>query len=82
MASQPTSRIAATIGANIRFARESKGLRQRDLARQLDTEAFMVSRWERGAHKPSDERMYELADALGRDVEWFFADNQPEREAA
>lgn len=32
-----------------------------------------VSRWERGKHRPSDERLIGLADVLGRESAWFYA---------
>ncbi len=82
MTSQATSHIAATVGANIRLARQAKGIKQRDLAALLDTEGFMVSRWERGAHRPTDERMQALADALDRDVAWFYTDHSLREQAA
>lgn len=73
MASQPRSRIASNIGANIRALRKERGLLQHELAALIDTQHFMVSRWERGAHHPSDEYVAALATALKVDVADLYA---------
>lgn len=74
------SQVSRQIGANIRAARKAKGLTQGQLGRLIGTENFQVSRWERGEHRPTDESMHALAQALELDYIDFFA--QPEREAA
>lgn len=56
----------ARVGANIRRARDAKGLSQAALARQLSapTEARDVSRWELGKNMPSWANLHGLAAAL------------------
>lgn len=60
---------ASTVGQNIKAARTAKGWTQRELAGQLDTDTLSVSRWERGANRPSAIHEAKLADLLfGGDV--------------
>jgi transcriptional regulator with XRE-family HTH domain len=72
MASQVSNRI----GANLRAARKSAGLTQRQLAERIGTDSFQVSRWERGANRPVDDTLAALADALGLDWADFYADER------
>ena len=74
MASQVRRQLALTIGRNIKAARDAKGLTQRDLAEAIDTDSFSVSRWERGAHKPSDDALAALAAALEMPLSDFFTE--------
>lgn len=79
--------ISQRIGANIRRAREAKGYTQAMLA-QLIGEAGdfgdqTISRWERGAHRPSDdtlERLAEVLDVAG--LTYFFEIHEEPEEAA
>lgn len=51
----------------IKALRESLGLTQGQLAKQIGVEWHTVMRWERGRHKPSPlalERLYQLRDSL------------------
>ena len=76
MSSGQPHHVKATIAANIRAARDAKGLTQRELARLAgDVDPLQVSRWERGLHRPSDTNVYELAKALDRDFAWFYTDH-------
>lgn len=63
----------ALIGDRIRAAREKAGLSQRELADQIPGKADggQVSKWERGEHRPSDDTLKAIAQALGRDIAWF-----------
>lgn len=77
MASQPANHIKATVGRNVKVARDLRDLTQRELADLLDVDAFQVSRWERGVHRPSDETLFALAQVLDRDPAWFYTDHEP-----
>lgn len=41
-----------------------------------------ISKWERAIYKPADETLFALAEALGRDLAWFYTDHEPEEVAA
>lgn len=76
MPSQASSRIATTIGQNIRAARGSAKLTQRALAEKVDVDPMLVSKWERGWHKPSDENLTLVALYTGRDLGWFYTQHR------
>jgi transcriptional regulator with XRE-family HTH domain len=80
MSSGQTDHAAATVARNIRSAREARGLKQRELARLLNEEsdAMLVSRWERGANRPSFENLVRLSEVLGHDLAWFHTDHERE----
>lgn len=53
-------------GAELKRARESMGLTQRDVAEHVGVaHAKVVSRWERGAYRPAPENMGPLTRLLG-----------------
>lgn len=54
------------LGARIREYREAAGLTQDALAEQLPgkSNGTQVSKWERGAHRPSDDTLEHIAKAL------------------
>jgi transcriptional regulator with XRE-family HTH domain len=56
--------IRHTIGANILRERQRRGLTQRQLADALDVDTMQISRWERGAHRPSAMHETRLAALL------------------
>lgn len=57
--------LAATFGANLRAARKARGMKQRELAEAMGLKDFMaISRWERGEHRPKDENLIALCEAL------------------
>jgi transcriptional regulator with XRE-family HTH domain len=71
-----TTDLAATLAINLRTARKAAGLTQHGLAVLLERgDAMTVSRWERGEHRPSDERLIACAAILGRPVSWFYTDH-------
>jgi transcriptional regulator with XRE-family HTH domain len=74
MPSQAPRQIKTIIGLNLSAARQARGLTQRELAQALDTDAFQVSRWERGTNRPSDVTLMRLAEALGVEYVSFFID--------
>lgn len=74
MAGEMTERI----GARIRERRVELGMKQRELADKLGSDAIdnqRISDWERGVNRPSDRYMEKLAAALDRDVSWFFRED-------
>lgn len=74
MQRQAPRQIPQIIGANIRSARKRHRLTQHQLATMAGTQAFQVSRWEMGVHRPKDEMLAALAHALEMDLADFFAD--------
>jgi transcriptional regulator with XRE-family HTH domain len=78
---QATRQIKEIVAANIKAARVSAGLTQRELGRAVnDVPALAVYRWEAGLVMPNTSNLAGLADALGCDIAWFYTDH--EREAA
>jgi transcriptional regulator with XRE-family HTH domain len=64
------------MAANIKAAREAREMTQRELASLVnDVDTLAVSRWERGVSRPTDANLHALAEALGVDVAWFFAEH-------
>lgn len=80
MQRQETRHVPQTIGANLRAARIRKGLTQHQLSIAAGTQAFQVSRWEKGRHRPKDEMLVSLGDVLGMSLADFYA--EPEGVAA
>lgn len=74
MTSQPGRQIKTIVGANIRAAREAKGLTQSELASRLPgkVESPGISRWERGLILPGLTYLVALAHVLDRSVDWFY----------
>ncbi len=76
--SQASSSLAATLARNVKQARRDAGLSQRKLAEKLDTDPSLVSKWERGVHRPEDTTLLAVGDLTGRDFPWFFTDHSGE----
>jgi transcriptional regulator with XRE-family HTH domain len=72
MLHQMVSDHAERIGARIRERREELGLTRRDLIRQIDgiISDNDLYRWETGKHRPRDDTLTVIAEALGRDYAW------------
>src|SRR5258708_25254698 len=72
MARQKSTHVdsAAAVGARIRAARERRGLRQRDLAFEGCTPAY-ISRIEAGARIPSLQLLREFGKRLGVSAEYL-----------
>lgn len=81
MTSQVTSGRATTLATNIRLLREQDSLTQRDLADKLGVDPMLVSKWERGKHKPAERNLIALSDVSGRNVAWFYTDHGLEHAA-
>lgn len=71
MAQQPV------LGDRIREARASKGWKQRELASEVEVEPITVSRWERGATTPDLDVIRLVAEATGKPLSYFIADEDP-----
>jgi transcriptional regulator with XRE-family HTH domain len=65
------------LGDRIREARASKGWKQRELASEVEVEPITVSRWERGATTPDLDVIRLVAEATGKPLSYFIADEQP-----
>lgn len=63
------------LGDRIREARASKGWKQRELASQVEVEPITVSRWERGATTPDLDVLRLVAEATGKPLSYFVADD-------
>lgn len=74
--SQATSQLRATVAANLDFAITSKGMTNRAVAEAIGSTEHQVWRWRRGRVKPSDITLAGLADALDRDLAWFYIERE------
>lgn len=75
MTSQAQRHIKAIVGANVKAARDNKGLTQTQLAMAMGMEPMSVSRWERGIVMPAVPTLHKLAEHLGQDIGWFCTDH-------
>ena len=67
------------IGEKIRELRQNyggKGISQEDLAKEMETTANTISRWETATYKPSAKELHKLAQLFGVTIATFF----PEKE--
>ncbi|SDJ11221.1 helix-turn-helix domain-containing protein [Natribacillus halophilus] len=67
-----------TIGFNVRYYREMKGLTQKQLAEDICTQA-QISKIEKGDIIPLSSTLYEIAKKLDIDVNYFFQIGEHER---
>jgi transcriptional regulator with XRE-family HTH domain len=74
VSSQAPSKLASIVGSNLRAARDRKGLTQRQLAALIDVPDLNISRWERGAHRPSEANLHALAEALDMTYADFYTE--------
>jgi transcriptional regulator with XRE-family HTH domain len=68
------------IGPRIQEARLAAGLSQSELAVKAGNSTSTIQSWELGSRHPRFDGLQRLAEALGRDVSWFYT--APERAAA
>lgn len=54
---------------------------QRKLAARIDCDPMLVSKWERGWHRPNDQNLFALARELKRDLSWFYVERELEEAA-
>ena len=78
MQRQATRHISQVLGTNLRTAREEQGLTQHELALAVGSQAFQISRWENGLHRPKDAMLATLAEVLRVDLAWLYTDHTKE----
>ncbi len=61
MSRQAPTHIKATIAANLKAARLTRGLTQRAVAERIGASSDQVAKWERGDVRPGDEWQARLA---------------------
>lgn len=67
---------ATTLARNIKLARRSAGMTQSKLAEALDlSDLMVVSKWERGVYRPSEQNLCALSRLFDRDLAWFYTDH-------
>lgn len=62
----------------LRKARLAAGMSQEQLARVINTSERNIRRWESGSNQPRFESVAALAEATGRDVDFFLTADEPE----
>jgi transcriptional regulator with XRE-family HTH domain len=70
-----TAEKNSDLGGRIREARASKGWKQKELASEVEVEPITVSRWERGATTPDLDVLRLVADATGKSLSYFVAED-------
>jgi transcriptional regulator with XRE-family HTH domain len=66
----------AEVATRIKAARAEKGWKQKHLAAQVSVEPITVSRWERGATTPDFDALALVAEATGKPLSYFLADEK------
>ena len=69
-----TTNIDTFIGARLRERRAELHISQSELAARIGLTFQQVQKYERGDNRISASRLYEIAQALGVDVSYFYAD--------
>ena len=66
------------IGERIMALRKEKSISQTELAKRLNVSRQAVSKWEQGTSSPDTERLIQLAEILGTEVEYLATGTHPE----
>ena len=66
------------IGERITALRKEKNISQAELAKRLNVSRQAVSKWEQGTSSPDTERLIQLAEILGTEVEYLATGTHPE----
>ena len=66
------------IGERIMALRKEKSISQTELATRLNVSRQAVSKWEQGTSSPDTERLIQLAEILGTEVEYLATGTHPE----
>ena len=66
------------IGERITALRKEKNISQTELAKRLNVSRQAVSKWEQGVSSPDTERLIQLAEILGTEVEYLATGTHPE----
>ena len=69
-------------GTQIKRLRESLGMTQRKLAKEMNVSPAAVAYWETGKTIPSTEKLLSLADVFGCSLDALFGREPPERTSA
>jgi len=59
------------------IAMDAAGMTSADLARRLGVNAAIISQYKSGRYKPRQERVYEIAQILGRSPAWLLGLDEP-----
>jgi transcriptional regulator with XRE-family HTH domain len=70
-----TIRRREQVGDRLRSLRRSKGISQRALADQVGIDVRSIGALENGTKAPTLDALFDIADALGVPVTWFFVDD-------
>lgn len=66
------------IGERITVLRKEKDISQAELAKRMNVSRQAVSKWEQGSSSPDTERLIQLAEILGTEVEYLATGVHPE----
>lgn len=66
------------IGERITALRKEKKISQTELAKRLNVSRQAVSKWEQGTSSPDTDRLIQLAEILGTEVEYLATGTHPE----
>lgn len=66
------------IGERITALRKEKNISQTELAKRLNVSRQAVSKWEQGTSSPDTDRLIQLAEILGTEVEYLATGTHPE----
>ena len=66
------------IGERITALRKEKNISQTELAKRLKVSRQAVSKWEQGVSSPDTERLIQLAEILGTEVEYLATGTHPD----
>ena len=66
------------IGERIMALRKEKNISQLELSKRLNVSRQAVSKWEQGTSSPDTERLIQLAEILGTEVEYLATGTHPE----
>ena len=66
------------IGERIMALRKEKNSSQLELSKRLNVSRQAVSKWEQGTSSPDTERLIQLAEILGTEVEYLATGTHPE----
>ena len=64
--------LSVLFGKRVKEIRESKNIKQVDLANMIEIEATNLSKLEKGVHLPKEENIKKIADALKVDIRDLF----------
>jgi transcriptional regulator with XRE-family HTH domain len=64
------------VTANLRAAQAQSGLSNEELAQRAGVGLRLLQKWRAGDVEPRYESLLKLADALDREVSWFYEDEK------